>query len=111
MPITTWLIVGWFALACISTSNKRIWQAAKRGELPPGDEEPPDWLSVLLIPQYALFAVLLYFNWIQALSVFAITFLIASFFSLIMEVIGVILMMPFVLVYKSIRMRGQMGQR
>ena len=105
LPINTWLIFAWFALACISTSNKRIWQAAMRGELPPGDEEPPGCLGLLIIPQYVVLAVLLYFDWQQALSVFVMTFLLASFLSLVMELIGMLLMVPFVLVYKTVRKR------
>jgi len=108
LPINTWLIFGWFALACISTSNKRIWQAAKRGELPPGDEEPPGYLANIVVLQYGVLAVLLYFNWQQALSVFVITFLIASFLSFIMELIGMVLMIPFVLVHKAVRGRSEL---
>jgi hypothetical protein len=106
LPINTWLVFGWFALACICTHNKRIWQAAKWGGLPPGDEEPPGCLVLLILPQYALLAILFYFNWQQALSVFVITFFIASFLSFIMELIGMILMIPFVLVYKSVHRRS-----
>lgn len=105
LPINTWLIIGWFVLACISTSNKRIWQAAKRGDLPPGDEEPPGYLANIVVVQYGMLAVLLYFNWQQALSVFVITFLIASFLSFIMELIGTVLMIPFVIFHKAVRGR------
>lgn len=105
LPINSWLIFAWFAMACIATSNKRIWQAARRGDLPPGDEEPPGWLGWIVIPQYAAIGYLAYLDWQQAVSVFVLTFLVATFLSLIMELIGAILLIPFVLIYKSVSRR------
>lgn len=102
-PISTWLIYAWFLLACISTRNKRIWQAAKRGELPATSEEPPGCLTAILIPQYGLLAWLAWQNWQQALSVYIITFVLASVLSIVMETIGMVLMIPFDVIYTRFR--------
>lgn len=103
LPLSTWLIFSWFALACISTHNKRIWQAARAGELPEGDEQPPGCLAWVLIPQYAILVWLAMINWQQALSIYVITFLIATFLSLLMQLIGGILLVPFRLVQVAVR--------
>jgi len=107
LPINTWLVFAWFAMACIHTHNKRIWQAAARGELPPGDEQPPGWLFWIVIPQYSVFGYLFYLDWQQALSVYVGTFLAAIFLSLILETIGAILLIPFTVLYKMARRRQQ----
>jgi len=103
LPINTWLIFAWFAMACIHTHNKGIWRAAARGDLPPGDEQPPRWLGWIVIPQYAALGYLAYLDWQQALSVYVLTFLVATFLSVIMELIGAILLIPFVVLYKMAR--------
>ena len=101
-PISTWLVLAWFALACIDTHNKRIWQAAKHGQLPEGDRQPPGWLALLVFLQYAVFAYLLYLNWRQALSVWILTFIAAVVISPVLEMIGALLLIPVALVtYRS----------
>lgn len=103
LPISSWLIFAWFGMACIHTHNKRIWQAASRGELPEGDEAPPAWLGWIILPQYVVLAYLAYIDWKQALSIFVITFLLSVLLRIIMDLTGAILMMPFVQLYKTLR--------
>jgi len=111
LPVPTWFLIAWFALACVNTYYKRIWQYVQWHGLPEGAKEPPGCLALLVVPQYvALFALGL-FDWRVALTVYVLTFLAASFFSLVMELIGAILMAPFVLIYKSSRFAWASFQR
>ncbi|MEX2243450.1 MAG: hypothetical protein WD716_06340 [Fimbriimonadaceae bacterium] len=95
LPLSTWLILAWFLLACASTHSKRIWQAEREGLLPEGDESPPGCLTFLMVPQYGVLVYLALISWQQALSVFVITFLIATFLSVVMELIGGLVLVPF----------------
>jgi len=88
-------------MACVGTSLKRIWQAAARGELPPGDQKPPSWLGYIVIPQYAVLLYLGYFTWKEAVSVYVLTFVSSWAFSVVFELIGGVLLIPFTLVYKK----------
>lgn len=100
-PVPTWFLIAWFALACVNTYHKRIWQHARWYGLPEGDEEPPGCLALLVVPQYLALLGLGLFDWRVALTVYVFTFLAACFFSLVMELTGAILMAPFVLIYKA----------
>lgn len=106
-PVTTWLVLIWAALSCVSTHNKRIWQAQRAGVLPEGDEVPPPWMSFVMVPQYAVLATMLFLNWQQALSVYVATFVAASFASGIMETIGMVLLIPFRLLQVAYKRRAQ----
>lgn len=63
-------------------------------------EQPPRWLVWIVIPQYASLGYLAYLDWQQALSVYVLTFLLAMFLSVIMELIGAILLIPLRVLYK-----------
>lgn len=105
MPLNTWLIIGWFALACIQTHVKRIWQAERRGALPPGDSVPPDWLGMVIVPQYACLVWLAIRDWQQAASAWVLTFLCAVLLSALMELVGGVLLIPVVVVLKAAERR------
>jgi hypothetical protein len=96
LPLTTWLVFGWFALACINTHNKDLWRAETAGVLPPGDEAPPNWLSFLIYPQYAILASLFLFDgdFSRIIGVFLITFFLAVFIRPVLFTIGALLLVP-----------------
>lgn len=52
LSIGTWLIIGFIGFSGIDTHNKRIWQVASRGELPDGDEQPPQWMVIFRFLKY-----------------------------------------------------------
>jgi hypothetical protein len=108
-PLTTWLIFCWFALACINTHNKDVWRAQLSGDLSPGDEAPPDWLVWLIYPQYAILGSLFLFDgeFVRAVSVFVVTFIIAVFLRPIMVVAGAVLLAPLRFAQVKLRSRAQ----
>lgn len=101
------LTVIWVLLSCIDTHNKRIWQAAMRGELPDGDEEPPSWLSLIQFPKYGVLLYISYLDWRHAFWLWVLTFACARYLSLLMEMIGAVLLIPLRVTQVLLRKRAR----
>ncbi len=97
LPVTTWLIIAWVALAAVNTHNKDLWRAKRAGELPPGDHTPPDWMSFLVLPQYAALVMVALVNGSLtiAASVWGLTFLVAVIARFALFSVGAILLIPY----------------
>src|SRR5262245_44366253 len=87
------LTVAYFIVASITTLDIRLMQARKQGTLPPDQPMLPNWVSIFIWAQWAIFAGLLYLNWKYALVLFALKFVLKVL--PVLETIGNILMAPF----------------
>jgi len=84
------LTVVYFLTASITTFDKRLIQAKRRGDLPPDHPDLPSWVVGVYWLQWLTLLILFIINWKYALYLFGIKFVLSVL--PILEIIGNFLM-------------------
>jgi hypothetical protein len=104
LPLSSWLIIIFFLLACILTFWKDTHKAQMRNELPEGDVPPPDWISYLIYPQYGCLLWLTLIDWNpgRPITTWVTVFVCAVIARNLMLIIGSVLLIPIKLIYNLV---------
>jgi predicted membrane protein len=92
-PALISLTIAFFITSAITTFDKRLTQAQRRGELPADQHTLPDWVGVIGWIHWGIGLTLLILNWKYALGIFILKFVLSVL--PVLETAGNLIMSPF----------------